>query len=159
MVKLMRVDYRLIHGQVAVSWTSFLGVNSIVVANDEAAGNQLTLMTMKLAKPAGVDLVVCKVSEAAETIKGLEQKKVFLVCGNIKDAYSVIKELDGIDKICLGNVKAAAGKKKISEQVFLNEEELGILEELNSQNVTVECQTVPSSKILTISDIRKIWGK
>lgn len=29
MIKLLRVDDRLIHGQVAVSWTSYLGVTPL----------------------------------------------------------------------------------------------------------------------------------
>lgn len=118
MVKLMRVDYRLIHGQVAVSWTNFLGVNSIVVANDEAAGNQLTLMTMKLAKPSGVDLVVCKVGDAQTELARLSGKKVFLVCGNIKDAALLAENVPDLPKICLGNVKSAAGKRRSTSRSF-----------------------------------------
>lgn len=159
MVKLMRVDYRLIHGQVAVSWTNFLGVDSIVVANDEAAGNQLTLMTMKLAKPSGVDLVVCRVEEAAGMLEKLSAKKVFLVCGNIKDADALAEKLSDLPKICLGNVKSAEGKKKISEQVFLDEEELKILEDWSGRGIVSECQTVPSAKILTLQDVQKIWNR
>lgn len=159
MVKLMRVDYRLIHGQVAVSWTNFLGVDSIVVANDEAAGNQLTLMTMKLAKPSGVDLIVCRVDEAAETLEKLNGKKVFLVCGNVQDAAALAEQISDIPKICLGNVKSAAGKKKINEQIFLDEEEVGILERLNAGGLAAECQTVPSAKILSWQDVQKIWNR
>lgn len=159
MIKLMRVDYRLIHGQVAVSWTNFLGVDSIVVANDEAAGNQLTLMTMKLAKPSGVDLVVCRVGETNEMLEKLREKKVFLVCGNIKDAAILAGQTEQIPKICLGNVKSASGKKKINEQIFLDEGELRTLEELSGRGIPVECQTVPSAKILSLQDMQKIWNR
>lgn len=36
MVSLMRIDDRLIHGQVAYGWATSLGINVILVANDEA---------------------------------------------------------------------------------------------------------------------------
>lgn len=159
MVKLMRVDYRLIHGQVAVSWTNFLGVDSIVVANDEAAGNQLTLMTMKLAKPSGVDLIVCKTTVAAKELEKLRAKKVFLVCGNVKDAAVLAEQISDIPKICLGNVKSAEGKRKINEQIFLDGEEVGILQKLNQSGFAIECQTVPSAKILSWQDVQKIWNR
>ena len=34
MIKMLRVDHRLLHGQVAFSWTGYLGVNCILIAND-----------------------------------------------------------------------------------------------------------------------------
>ena len=35
MIKLLRVDYRLVHGQVAISWSRHIGADCILVANDE----------------------------------------------------------------------------------------------------------------------------
>ena len=37
MIKLLRVDYRLVHGQVAISWSRHIGADCILVANDEVA--------------------------------------------------------------------------------------------------------------------------
>ena len=51
MIKLLRVDDRLIHGQVAVSWTSYLGADTIVVANDKAITDKLMQMAFNMAKP------------------------------------------------------------------------------------------------------------
>lgn len=39
MIKLFRIDERLIHGQIAIKWSRHTGVDSIVVANDHAAAN------------------------------------------------------------------------------------------------------------------------
>jgi PTS system mannose-specific IIB component len=39
MIKLIRLDERLIHGQVAIRWSKYLGVDRILVLNDEAAKN------------------------------------------------------------------------------------------------------------------------
>ena len=49
MIKLLRVDDRLIHGQVAVSWTSYLGADTIVVANDKAITDKLMQMAFNMA--------------------------------------------------------------------------------------------------------------
>ena len=58
MIILVRADDRLIHGMVAVSWTSAIKPETILVANDEAAGDSFKAATMKLAKPAGVKLII-----------------------------------------------------------------------------------------------------
>lgn len=51
MILLLRVDHRLLHGQVAFSWTQTLGADCILIANDAVAGDELRKTTMKLAKP------------------------------------------------------------------------------------------------------------
>lgn len=42
MIKLFRIDERLIHGQIAIKWSRHTGVDSIVVANNNAAANAMT---------------------------------------------------------------------------------------------------------------------
>ena len=44
MIKLVRVDHRLVHGQVAVSWFNSLDVNTIFVVNDDVAHDDLSLI-------------------------------------------------------------------------------------------------------------------
>ena len=39
MLKLLRVDHRLLHGQVAFSWTQNLGADCILIANDDVPQN------------------------------------------------------------------------------------------------------------------------
>ena len=53
MIKLLRVDHRLLHGQVAFSWTQGLGADCILIANDDVPKNDIRKTTIKLAKPAG----------------------------------------------------------------------------------------------------------
>ena len=56
MISLLRVDGRLVHGMVAVTWVGELKPNVLVVANDAAANDSFHTMTLKLAKPANVDM-------------------------------------------------------------------------------------------------------
>ena len=58
MISLLRVDGRLVHGMVAVTWVGELKPNVLVVANDAAANDSFHTMTLKLAKPANVDMYV-----------------------------------------------------------------------------------------------------
>ena len=63
MIKLLRVDDRLIHGQVATTWTKTLQADSIIVANDEVISNELQIIALKLAVPAGMKVAIRSVSE------------------------------------------------------------------------------------------------
>ena len=75
----LRVDDRLIHGQVAMTWTKQLAVQGIVVANDEAANDNTQKMALKMAVPGGIKSLIKPVDEAIRILKQSE---------GIQDAYS-----------------------------------------------------------------------
>ena len=84
MIKLVRIDYRLLHGQVVFAWTRALDIDHIIVANAKAAADAFITMSLNLAKPAGVTLDIATVEQAAEKLNGgkLDHKKVMVVLGN-----------------------------------------------------------------------------
>ena len=58
MIQLLRVDHRLLHGQVAVSWVQGLGSNCIFCVGDKVANDPVWKTTLKMGKPAGCKLVI-----------------------------------------------------------------------------------------------------
>lgn len=69
MIKLCRVDHRLLHGQVAFSWSHALGADAILIVSDEVASNEVRMKTMRLAKPVGIKLVIKGVDDSIKAIK------------------------------------------------------------------------------------------
>ncbi len=88
MIKLVRIDYRLLHGQVVFAWTRALDIDHIIVANAKAAADAFITMSLNLAKPAGVTLDIATVEQAAEKLNSgkLDHKKShggpWQYCGN-----------------------------------------------------------------------------
>ncbi len=93
MIILTRVDHRLLHGQVAFSWTQSLGADCILIANDDVPTNDLRKTTIKLAKPQGVKLVIKNIEDSINAINsGVTDKyKLFIVVESIKDAFNLAK--------------------------------------------------------------------
>lgn len=156
MIKLLRVDHRLLHGQVAVSWSSYLGIDCILLANDRLLKDQLMMTSVKLAKPQGVKVVVKTIEDSIAAVKsGVTDKyKLFIVCGNIEDACRLARELK-IDYINIGETRAAEGKKSVSTNVFINEEEKKLLEETMEAGIKIEIQGLPSQKTVNIKNVLK----
>lgn len=80
-ISAVRIDGRLIHGQVANLWTTKLGVTRIMVIDDKVAASDIEKSGLKLARPAGIDLSVLSEKVAADHIKrgGYDSQKVFIV--------------------------------------------------------------------------------
>jgi len=64
MIKLTRIDDRLVHGQVAFTWVPTLGIDCLLVANDKVAKDEFQKMTMNLAKPANTKLLIRAMADA-----------------------------------------------------------------------------------------------
>lgn len=154
MIKLLRVDHRLLHGQVAFSWSSHIGCDCILIANDNVLLDQLRLTTIKLAKPTGIKLVIKSIEDSIAAIKsGVTDKyKLFIVVESIADAKKIIDEI-GINYLNVGGTKSAQNKTKLSNSVYVTTEEKQMLKELIEKNVTVSIQMIPSEKS---TDVRKI---
>lgn len=75
MVELCRVDDRMLHGQVAVTWVNQVAPDAILIANDEAATNEMSKLAFKMAKPAGVKLAIKTVKDAAVLLNDPRTKK------------------------------------------------------------------------------------
>lgn len=72
----LRVDDRLIHGQVAMTWTKQLAVQGIVVANDEAANDNTQKMALKMAVPGGIKSLIKPVDEAIRILNNPKASKM-----------------------------------------------------------------------------------
>lgn len=151
MIVLTRVDHRLLHGQVAFSWTNNIGADCILIANDDVVNNELRKITMKLAKPQGVKLVIKSIKDSVEALKsGVTDKyKLFIVVESVKDAYLLANEVEEIKQINLGGTKAADGTRNISKAVNLFPEDETMLNQLKNKNIEIEIRQVPTdSKII-----------
>lgn len=107
MIKLLRVDERLIHGQVAFAWTNSLKADCILIVNDAVAADKLRSTSLKMAAPAGVKFVVKTLKDAIPLLNGTktDKYKLFLIVDNTSDALELVKNVKDVDHVNLGNMK------------------------------------------------------
>ena len=72
MIKLVRLDYRLLHGQVVFSWTGHVGAQRIIVVDDDAANDEMKKSALLLSKPAGVRVNIFTVDKAIAKMPKVE---------------------------------------------------------------------------------------
>ena len=102
MIKLVRLDYRLLHGQVVFAWTGHTGAQRIIVVDDEAANDELKKSALSLSKPAGVRLNIFTLEKALAKMPKVEtlNENIMFIFGNVAtlkgfcDAYPKIKEIN-----------------------------------------------------------------
>lgn len=148
MIKLVRIDHRLLHGQVAFSWTRSIGADCILVADDKAPNDSLTMTTLRLAKPQGVKLVVKSIDDSIAALNsGVTDKyNLFIVTGSVASAKRLADAVDSITSINLGGIKNREGARQVAQAIFLLPEEEAMLHELAARGVELEIRQVPTEK-------------
>ncbi|MBB6696563.1 PTS galactosamine transporter subunit IIB [Clostridium algidicarnis] len=144
-ILLTRIDNRLVHGQVGVTWTTSIGANLLVVVDDIAAQDKIQqqLMTMT-AESSGVGIRFFSIEKTIKVIsKAAPSQKIFLIC---KTPETVRKLIDGgveLKKVNVGNMHFSDGKRQITKKVFVDDKDLEDLKYIQSKGVEVYIQDTP----------------
>lgn len=144
-ILLTRIDNRLVHGQVGVTWTTSLGANLIVVADDEVATQPLQQQLMMVtAESSGAGIRFFTIEKTINIIhKAAPSQKIFIVC---KTPDVVRKLIDGgvpIKDVNVGNMHFSKGKSQISKKVYVDNKDLEDLHYIKSKGVNVYIQDTP----------------
>ncbi|WMJ81609.1 PTS sugar transporter subunit IIB [Clostridium sp. MB40-C1] len=148
MIKLVRVDHRLLHGQVAFSWMNSIGGDSILIASDEVVKDEIWKTTLKLGKPSGVKLVIKNIEDSIKALNsGVTDKyKLLIVVQTIKDVARLVEGCPQITTVNLGGVKDTEGARQISKAVFVTRADEEILKNLMDKGIEVEIRQIASEK-------------
>lgn len=156
MILKVRIDDRLLHGQVAYSWKSALGYNAIVIASDEAASDEIRKTTIKLCCPDGVKLATRTIADATALLlhPKLEHMKVFVICKNPKDAHDLLLNLKEKPIVNLGGMQKEDDKIPFSKAVYVNYMDIQYLDKIKDMGYQIEVQEVPSTTMYDYEVLR-----
>ncbi|OJG65739.1 PTS system IIB component [Enterococcus moraviensis] len=144
----VRIDGRLIHGQVANLWTTKLDISRIMVVDDEVAENAIEKSGLKLATPAGVKLSVLPVEKAAANILAgkYDSQRVLIIARKPDRLLKLVALGVPIKEINVGNMSQSEHSKAITKSINVLEEDIEVFKQLDSANVKLVSQMVPSDK-------------
>jgi mannose/fructose/N-acetylgalactosamine-specific phosphotransferase system component IIB len=156
-IALVRVDNRLVHGQVLVTWVPSLGAEAIVVADEEAAASPLARAAMTLALPPGLRARIEPLARVDWAGLAADPQRVLVVVRDVGDLARVASGglAPGSAPLNLGNVHYARGRRQITPSVFLSGEELAVLERLGAAGFRVAARAVPADAPLGLEEIRR----
>lgn len=146
----VRIDDRLLHGQVCAFWTNTLKLTRIMVANDEVAVDEMQKSVLRMAAPVGIRTSLISIERAAANIMAHKYKgqRVLLIIKGPEDALRLLDLGLPIQQINVGNManrdKTIQYKKSISltqkeYEQFMRLEHLGVY--LTAQMVPEEPKT------------------
>ncbi|HCY05939.1 MAG TPA: PTS mannose/fructose/sorbose transporter subunit IIB [Erysipelotrichaceae bacterium] len=147
-MKVFRIDYRLLHGQVAFAWVNHFNINAILVANDDVVSNEMRKSALRLAKPASSKLIFKSIQDSIDAINsGVTDKyNLLIVVENISDAKKLLLAISGIEEINLGLSMKKDGSTKLANAVYADSKEIEDLKEILNNNFKIYLQQSPTDK-------------
>lgn len=157
-IELVRIDDRLIHGQVVVGWVKALKANHIMVVNDKVAQDQMQQVLLSMAVPRNLKLSILSVEESAQFLKekiGINDRLIVLL-NSPSDALSLVHKGVAIKTINVGGIHFCEGKKQILKAVCVDMVDIEAFYQLDRLGIELEGRIVPTDERIDIMDfVRK----
>ena len=153
MIKLVRLDYRLLHGQVVFAWTGHVSAQRIIVVDDEAANDELKKSALSLSKPTGVKLNIFTLEKALAKMPKVEtlNENIMFIFGNVATLHAFCKGYPKVKEINYGATSNRPSTKQYGQSVFLTDEENALTKELLAAGIKIFMQQTPSNKEETLN--------
>lgn len=151
MIVMVRLDERMIHGQVAIKWSRHTGVDRIVVVSNEAAANPLIQKSLMMAAPATSKTAIKGVGDAVLLLKNPKaaDHKILVIVSTPEDLLQLVKEIPGIPLVNVGNYGRIVPKtgeevrKSYRSNLYAYQSEVNILKEVIKTGIKCNYQTIP----------------
>lgn len=154
----VRVDDRLIHGQVVTMWVRSLGVRTIWVMSDRAASEPVEVILLKSSVPSHLSLEVFTVEQAAAAWHASRPAAVLMLAEYVQDVVRLCDLGVALDEVNLGGMRYHPGSVALSKAVYVGDVEVAALQALEAQGVRALIRVVPSdAKVDAFSRLRQRW--
>jgi len=150
---LVRLDDRLIHGQVVVGWGQPLNAGFIVLVDDEVRNSAWEQDLYRMGVPASIEVMFVSLAEAERLLAEWEQddRVGILLAGDI-DTMVALVATGRIREVNIGGIHHRAGRTERLRYVYLTDEEAGKLRGLVANGVLVTAQDVPTARAVPIGE-------
>jgi PTS system mannose-specific IIB component len=160
-IALVRVDNRLLHGQILETWVPKLRIDEIVVADDDAAGSDLARAAMTLCVPPELPARIQPVAEVEWTRLAAGPRRILVLVRDVPalaaaHAAGLAPALAA--RVNLGNLHFSAGRRPVTPSVFLADADLQALRRLEADGFEIEARAIPSEHPAGMGEIERRYA-
>jgi len=155
---LIRIDDRLIHGQVVVGWGSHLDPEYIILIDDEIASDEMDSELYLMGVPPEYEGRILTIEEGAEFINGLSANVKFIVVIKSPEIACKLYETGlHFDTLNIGGMHSNEGKKEFNRYIYINRSDIDYLKKIKEHGISVTIQDLPGEKMYNIDSLLKSW--
>ena len=155
---LVRIDDRLVHGQVVVGWGTYLNTNRIILCSDPIADSELESDMYMGAKETATYPLTISVYTQEQTIQELcnnikNNEKIILLVETPKELLQLINSGLKIDRINVGGMHYSEGKRQLTPYIYVDDDDIFSFKQISRMGIKLEGKDVPTGKSIDISKL------
>ncbi|HEY6057260.1 MAG TPA: PTS sugar transporter subunit IIB [Candidatus Limnocylindrales bacterium] len=156
-LRLVRVDDRLIHGQVVALWIKAIGADRIVIVDDRVAADPFLKDVLTLAAPKDVPVEVHGLADGTRRMAELQaddERAIVLV----RSPVTALRLREGgvpFDVLNVGGIGAGPGRRRLYKNISASDEELAAMRTLERLGTRVELRIVADDRAIAFSSVDK----
>ena len=152
MINMIRVDDRLIHGQIVAAWVKSLGLERIWIVDDATANDSFLKNVMKMVAPPNVEFSVSAEDNIAETAKQYDQDKVktLVLVKYPATAEKIFNTGISFRELQIGGIGANADRKTVYKNISMSDDEMRSCRNMINVGVNVYIQVTPDDKQISL---------
>jgi len=156
-LKLVRVDDRLIHGQVVAIWLKALNARRIVIVDDPTAHDEFLREVITLAAPQGVEVEVLDVEAGTERVRevAVNSELVFVLVRSPLVALHLREAGVEFPLLNVGGLGAGPTRKPLYRNISASPDEMAAMRQLESMGTTVELRIVENDRPVAFKSVDK----
>ena len=154
---LVRIDDRLVHGQVVVGWGTYLKTTKIILCSDPIAQSEFESEMFKSAEetaPYPLSVEICTQKQTInEVAKNQQNEKIILLVESPREIFELITSGLKITKVNIGGMYYKAGKRALAPYIYVDDEDIRCFKKLLQLGIQLEGKDVPTGKAIDISKL------
>lgn len=151
----VRIDDRLVHGQVCSYWIPQYGLDRLVVVDDDIARDELRKSVLRMACPKRCKLSIFDTAKAADKFarhidRGI---RVMILCNRPASIVSMAEYGFFVDFVTVGNMSSTEGAQQIARTAFATTKDWDAFCELARRGIEIFDQMVPNDTRENITEL------
>jgi len=147
-IVLCRIDDRLIHGQVVIGWGRAMGIDLIILVDDQVAASDWEQELYRMAVTPEIEVRFVTMADAARQMPEWQSngKRGLVLTGDLETMAALrASSPDVVQRINLGGIHHRAGRRERLPFVYLTDQELGTLQALEAGGAVITAQDLPTT--------------
>lgn len=156
-IKFIRIDDRLIHGQVVTAWIKNYQAKKILILDDQVAADSFLINVLKMVAPSGIELRIEGTSDLNNLIKEYEDddKNTVLLMKTPQTAQKLFASSVQLRALNVGGMGASKARKNLYKNVSASDEELSVLKAMENDGIRVYFQATPNDKQVDLKNLNR----
>lgn len=148
-----RIDDRLIHGQIIMTWLQVVGADYILLVDEEIRNDEFLKRAIWATLPKGVHCEIRSVDECVQFLQQDHSKKVMLLAKSPYVFFELINKGVILDRINLGGLSAKKGRTRLAKNIFADEEERAELRRIRQAGTEIFIQPTPRDRPFSLDQV------